>query len=126
MPIAGSSIRPRKKSSEHVEADVEEAGVEEAAGQQPVPLAFGDRGAEEAEFRTIELPRISKPPLPVAISARKTSDVERDQDEGRRGAPKQRLLPTPRTTRVRWLAHSGQRMPTGVGVMQSGQIGRPQ
>jgi hypothetical protein len=23
------------------------------------------------------------------------------------------------------LAHSGQRMPTGVGVMQSGQIGRP-
>jgi hypothetical protein len=22
--------------------------------------------------------------------------------------------------------HSGQRMPTGVGVMQSGQIGRPQ
>jgi hypothetical protein len=31
-----------------------------------------------------------------------------------------------RTTRVRWLAHSGQRIPTGVGVMQSGQIGRPQ
>jgi hypothetical protein len=29
-------------------------------------------------------------------------------------------------TRVRWLEHSGQRMPTGVGVMQSGQIGRPQ
>jgi hypothetical protein len=27
---------------------------------------------------------------------------------------------------VRWRAHSGQRMPTGVGVMQSGQIGRPQ
>jgi hypothetical protein len=30
------------------------------------------------------------------------------------------------TTRVRWLAHSGQRMPTEVGVMQAGQIGRPQ
>src|SRR4051812_24096163 len=29
-------------------------------------------------------------------------------------------------TFVRCLAHSGQRMPTGVGVMQSGQIGRPQ
>jgi hypothetical protein len=29
-------------------------------------------------------------------------------------------------TFVRWLAHSGQRIPTGVGVMQSGQIGRPQ
>jgi hypothetical protein len=28
-------------------------------------------------------------------------------------------------TFVRWLAHSGQRMPTGVGVMQSGHIGRP-
>jgi hypothetical protein len=27
---------------------------------------------------------------------------------------------------VRWLAHSGQRIPTGVVVMQSGQIGRPQ
>ena len=31
-----------------------------------------------------------------------------------------------RTTLVRWLAHSGQRIPTGVVVMQSGQIGRPQ
>ncbi len=29
-------------------------------------------------------------------------------------------------TGVRSRAHSGQRMPTGVGVMQSGQIGRPQ
>jgi hypothetical protein len=29
-------------------------------------------------------------------------------------------------TLVRSRAHSGQRMPTGVGVMQSGQIGRPQ
>jgi hypothetical protein len=27
---------------------------------------------------------------------------------------------------VRCLAHSGQRMPTGVVVMQSGQMGRPQ
>jgi hypothetical protein len=29
-------------------------------------------------------------------------------------------------TCVRWREHSGQRMPTGVGVMQSGQIGRSQ
>jgi hypothetical protein len=29
-------------------------------------------------------------------------------------------------TFVRCRAHSGQRIPTGVGVMQSGQIGRPQ
>jgi hypothetical protein len=28
-------------------------------------------------------------------------------------------------TRVRWRAHSGQRIPTGVGVMQSGQMGLP-
>ena len=28
-------------------------------------------------------------------------------------------------TFVRSRAHSGQRMPTGVGVMHSGQIGRP-
>jgi hypothetical protein len=28
-------------------------------------------------------------------------------------------------TLVRWAEHSGQRMPTGVGVMQLGQIGRP-
>ncbi|HET8977791.1 MAG TPA: hypothetical protein VFN87_06510 [Solirubrobacteraceae bacterium] len=27
---------------------------------------------------------------------------------------------------MRSRAHSGQRMPTGVGVMHSGQIGRPQ
>ena len=29
-------------------------------------------------------------------------------------------------TFVRWRAHSGQRIPTGVEVMHSGQIGRPQ
>jgi hypothetical protein len=34
--------------------------------------------------------------------------------------------PTPRTTLVGWRMHSGQRIPTGDGVMQSGQIGRPQ
>jgi hypothetical protein len=28
-------------------------------------------------------------------------------------------------TWVRWDEHSGHRMPTGVGVMQLGQIGRP-
>ena len=37
------------------------------------------------------------------------------------GAP-----PGLRTTLVRCREHSGQRIPTGVGVMQSGQIGRPQ
>ena len=39
-----------------------------------------------------------------------------------RGSPRVELIVC---TRVRCLAHSGQRIPTGVGVMQSGQIGRP-
>jgi hypothetical protein len=30
------------------------------------------------------------------------------------------------TTLVLWRAHSGQRMPTDVGVMHAGQMGRPQ
>jgi hypothetical protein len=33
---------------------------------------------------------------------------------------------TVRTRVLPWRAHSGQRMPTEVDVMQSGQIGRPQ
>jgi hypothetical protein len=40
--------------------------------------------------------------------------------------PSSDASPTPRVTRVLCRAHSGQRMPTGVGVMHSGQIGRPQ
>jgi hypothetical protein len=34
--------------------------------------------------------------------------------------------PCPTRTFVVWLAHSGQRIPTGVDVMHSGQIGLPQ
>jgi len=41
------------------------------------------------------------------------------------GSPPLRTCAIVRTG-VRWLEHSGQRMPTGVGVMQSGQIERPQ
>ena len=40
--------------------------------------------------------------------------------------PKLGVVPGPWWTLVRWRVHSGQRIPTGVGVMQSGQIGRPQ
>ena len=53
-------------------------------------------------------------------------DVERDQDDRSPGSRSARARPGPARTWVRWLAHSGQRMPTGVGVMHSGQIGRPQ
>ena len=44
------------------------------------------------------------------------------------GRAKLAVAPRPciRRTFVRSPAHSGQRMPTDVGVMQSGQIGRPQ
>ncbi len=44
------------------------------------------------------------------------------------GRAKLLFIPAPRgrLTWVRAPAHAGQRMPTDVGVMQSGQIGRPQ
>jgi hypothetical protein len=42
-----------------------------------------------------------------------------------RGMPEAKTLPAVLTLVV-WPAHSGQRMPTGDGVMQSGQMGRPQ
>jgi hypothetical protein len=56
-------------------------------------------------------------------SARKAIDVDRDQREvtSRPEAMSRMCI-----TLVRCLEHSGQRMPTGVVVMQSGQIGRPQ
>ena len=40
-----------EEEQEHVDADVEQAGVQEAAGEQPVPLAFGDRGAAAGRSR---------------------------------------------------------------------------
>ena len=67
-----------------------------------------------------------RPPLPPAISARKATTLSAIRTKVA-GALVERLGATaPLVTLVRWLAHSGQRMPTGVGVMQSGQIGRPQ
>ena len=56
-------------------------------------------------------------------------DVDRDQHHRRREAAERergrgpgRVADDPRAL----VMHSGQRMPTGVGVMHSGQIGRPQ
>ena len=67
---------PEEVEGEHVEADVDQAGVEEAAGQQPVPLAFGDRGPEQAEVdRSASCRSGSSPPPPPAISARKTTTL---------------------------------------------------
>ena len=41
-------------------------------------------------------------------------------------SPAPEMAAGPETTLVFSLEHSGHRIPTGVGVMQSGQIGRPQ
>ena len=103
--------------------------MEEAAGDEPVPLAFARPTApKRPKSKTSELlPDCSKPPLPLAISARKASTLSAIRMKVAGALAEQaRRSPTPLTTLVRWPAHSGQRIPTGVGVMQSGQIGRPQ
>ena len=101
--------------------------MEEAAGDEPVPLAVGDRRPRSPKSLTTEPLDRRRPPLPPAISTRKTATLSaiRTKVAGALRRPRRRSG-TPRVTRVRWFAHSGQRMPTGVGVMHSGQIGRPQ
>ncbi len=101
--------------------------MEEAAGHKPVQLSFGHEGPVEAEVEDQRAAGVEKPPLPVATSARKAAALSaiRMKVAGAL-ANSARLTDAPHVTRVRWLAHSGQRIPTGVGVMQSGQIGRPQ
>jgi hypothetical protein len=63
-------------------------------------------------------------PLPVAISARYAITLIAMIACVATGAAA--VSARAWTTRVLCLAHSGQRMPTAVEVMQSGQIGRPQ
>ena len=127
---AGGADRGLEQSAEdeegeHVEADVEQAGVEEAAGQQPVPLAVGDGVALEAEVGDHRAAGAAEPAGAGSDLGQIGGDVERDQDvgpaepgllEGGRAAP--HLGPL--------VGALGQRIPTGVGVMHSGQIGRPQ
>ncbi len=83
-------------------------------------------GPKRPKSKTSELPLIVSPPLPVAISARKAAALIAIRTNVAGALESNDASPTPLTTLVRWLAHSGQRIPTGVGVMQSGQIGRPQ
>src|ERR1700759_2320038 len=60
--------------------------------------------------------------VPVAVSATNTITLRAINAWVTVGVPPgERIV----LTRVRSRAHSGQRMPTGVGVMQSGQMGRP-
>ena len=57
--------------------------------------------------------------LPSAMNAATLMAISANVTSGRRA-----VLRSVFTT-VLWREHSGQRMPTGVVVMQSGQIGRP-
>jgi hypothetical protein len=61
------------------------------------------------------------PPLNPFV-ARKTTAQRMMSATVTRGSPRVDCIVC---TFVRWRAHSGQRMPTGVGVMQSGQMGLP-
>ncbi len=64
------------------------------------------------------------PPLMLKLpSARKTMTLMAISATVTCGAV---VMSRMRTTLVRWLAQSGQRIPTGVVVMQSGQMGLPQ
>ena len=76
---------PEEEEQEHVEADVDEAGVEEAAGDQAIPLAFGDRGPEEAEVDDeLARPVRRKPARAAGDLDQEDDHVDRDQDVGRR------------------------------------------
>ncbi len=105
---------------EHVEEEVEQPGVKEAAGHEPPPLAVGHRRALERALAH-EGPPAAEQRATARHLAEEGDDVGPDQHIGERGLA--RSDPIVRTG-VRCRAHSGQRMPTDVAVMHSGQIGR--
>ena len=47
VPELGLHLAPEQPQQQHVEADVQQPGVEEAVGDQAPPVAGGDRGAEQ-------------------------------------------------------------------------------
>ena len=115
---------PEDPQQVHVEGDVEQAGVQEAAGDQPPPVARRDVGAVEREVRGRARCRpreVPAPRFPVARKARTHTAMIAIVARGSVDVVGQR-----RASSSVCREHSGQRMPTGVGVMQSGQIGRPQ
>ena len=69
----------------------------------------------------LPLPRLVRlpPPADIAMNTMTLIAISAYVSCGSR-----RIVAAVRTL-VFWRAHSGQRIPTGVGVMQSGQIGRP-
>ena len=78
-------------------------------------------------YRTPWFQIVPPPPppsgAPAAVSARNTITLIAISTWVARGTAGRDLMPC--VTLVRSREHSGQRIPTGVGVMQSGQIGRP-
>ena len=96
---------PEDQQQEHVEADVDDAGVEEAAGDEAVPLAFGDGRAEEGEVDdelAAGVRRTARPP--AGDLDQEDDDVDRDQDVGGRECARTPGVPVGlRTTFVRWL-----------------------
>ena len=81
-----------------------------------------DRRAVEREV--VDEPRAARRSPNADRPAREERDGA-DDDDHRRSTRGSLRIVRMSWTFVRCLAHSGQRMPTGVGVMQSGQIGRP-
>ena len=60
--------RAEDVEGEHVEGEVDQAGVQEAAGDDPVPLAAGDDRAEERRSRRSASPLAverGRPPVPI-------------------------------------------------------------
>ena len=104
--------------------------MQEAGRQQPVVLVLvmDERAVQGAVV-------VQRPETPAADATKRRSgrgldqegdDVQRDQDlVTLKRASDGRWIERAVRTGVRSRAHSGQRMPTGVGVMQSGQIQRP-
>jgi hypothetical protein len=80
-------------------------------------------GPNSAPWAQIVPPPPPPSGAPVAVSIRNTATLIAISACVTTGADRgERIV----FTFVRSRAHSGQRIPTGVGVMQSGQIGRPQ
>ena len=127
---------------EHVEREVDDRPVQEAGGEHAPPLAAVGLQDQAVPAQTppspIALPQrapstktlppwMLKPPEPVTISSRKATTLIADQDDrraGRRGgAGGERRRP--HLGRVASRTPGSASRPRS-GVMQSGQIGRPQ
>ena len=83
----GSSSLPRKKSSAMLKTRCgKKLGVQEAAGDQPVPLAVRDRDAAQGEVVDDREAGVVQPAPAPGDLEQVGDDVDPDQDEGRRGA----------------------------------------